>query len=489
MAAEKKKSLVNLKLDMLEDERNSLVEAVDAYISSVKLHGEKFVSLQDADYQSFTEVSNHLENAMTFINRKSAEFRQQATGKSHVSYAENNCFNETETSGSMSFDILSHSPSRPGVVQSQLLYTSPTEIQEQNQIQNLQKQLAASSSKLESLSSTLVKVIADLNSIKKQGVGVEEMKSQLKDITSRGLLTLQQEESFVEMKKSITALTADFSDTAKSCESVNKNLSTYKNDNTQTFMKFEKRVGDLENKATKSENRTSDFDNRIKDIEDGHNKMENKLNFLENRISETDNKLGKLEEKTAVVIDEKEKEIGAMKTLIVSIEKHIQSMKEDINNRRDNDIARFTEFEIKLRNSDKDGSGKDIKQSLKKVEESLKIMKDEKKKNADVIGTQIVEISRTLDLIKGQQSSLEKRLKAVEEARNKLPLAQQLPLLKVGARVRRGPNWTHGQADGLGLGVIVRELPYDMVEVRWDSGTMGSYRIGGLPVVYEIELA
>ena len=57
--------------------------------------------------------------------------------------------------------------------------------------------------------------------------------------------------------------------------------------------------------------------------------------------------------------------------------------------------------------------------------------------------------------------------------------AEQFPPLKIGDRVKRGPDWEWGIQDGGAEGVVSERLDSDgWVKVRWDNGFTEKYRYG-----------
>jgi hypothetical protein len=52
--------------------------------------------------------------------------------------------------------------------------------------------------------------------------------------------------------------------------------------------------------------------------------------------------------------------------------------------------------------------------------------------------------------------------------------------IKIGGRVRRGPDWKWQEQDGNGPGVILRPDGDGWVRVKWDNGNENSYRVKGI---------
>ena len=58
-------------------------------------------------------------------------------------------------------------------------------------------------------------------------------------------------------------------------------------------------------------------------------------------------------------------------------------------------------------------------------------------------------------------------------------LADAIPIVRVGDRVRRGPDWKWGEQDGNGLGTAMPDNTPGWMKVRWDAGgIIYSYRVG-----------
>ncbi|CAL1534671.1 unnamed protein product [Lymnaea stagnalis] len=341
----KQVNLITLKLDMLKDERRLFMETLDAYFNQVIYLGQSFVDNPSNSLLNFKDISLSVESALSFLGEKTAEFKTKLKQKSGLIGHE--LHSDFETSDSVSFEILQQSPSRFAELKTHSQATDQTP----ERTEFLEKQLKSNSVKLETLSTTLIRVIADLNSLKRLGNG-DGFKVQNAEGDGRASLGLEQSETFVEMKKNYSSLTSDLESISKRYEFIMKEFSASKCENGQQMNVLEKRLNDLESRGSKTEIRSSDVENKVCRLEDSHSKIDHKINSLENRLSkmdnrlnETDTRVSQYELRTCAVIGEKEAEMRDLSDRLRQTVQDILAIKQVTNERKEMDLAKLTEIE------------------------------------------------------------------------------------------------------------------------------------------------
>ncbi|CAL1534670.1 unnamed protein product [Lymnaea stagnalis] len=489
----KQVNLITLKLEMLEDERQQFLEAMDSYLNHVISLGHTLVDKHSGLLENFKDVSQAIETAMNFLSDKASEFRAQLNDKpavcSGLSDSLAHDHEAIELSGSLSFEVLPdlslrHATCQKSQLQSAGMLTGQCEIHE--------KQFQNHTAKIETLSSTLVRVIADLNSLKKQQPdSVTATVAEMNSIP----LSIEQNESFVEVKKNLSSLCLDVENISRRHDSVFKEISSLKNEN---LISLHDRLKDLEAKGLKMDMKIIDFETKVNGLENGHSKLdsgrnnlESSLNEMDNRINEMDSKLSQLQERTSLVINEKEAEIKVMFEQLQQMSKEVSELKE-LKARKgpDRDVTKLKDLELAIRGLEI-WAKLELEEKLKQVGENVRKLEGEQKRDSELVGEHIAEVNCVLDKIREKQYSLQCRIKSVEDTLppNRLLVEQQLPYMKVSARVKKGPDWPHGALDP-GYGSIVTEVPsLHTVTVRWDDGRLGNYKVGGNWNAYEIQLA
>lgn len=487
----KQVNLIKCKLDLLKDERQQFLETVESYFNYVDSLGRSFVDHHGGGPENFKDVSQAIETAMNFLSDKAIEFRTQLknepTGTARIGLSDGHARDLMESSGSLSFVVLPDLQVPLGNVrteQSQLLSAGmPTE-----QSEMYDKQFKSHSEKLEALSNTLVRVIADISNLKKQQMDVSVATiTEMNSIPSR---SIEENESFVEVKKNLSHLSSDVENISKRHDSVFKELSSLKADSLNSL---DRRLKELEAKADIN---IRDLATKVNGLENGHcklsdscHKLESNFNEMDNRINETDLNLSQLQERTSLVINEKESEIKAMHEQLQQTSKVVSELK-DHENLKGTEKIKCKELELSVRGLEI-WAKMELEEKLKQVGENVRKLEGEQRRDSELVGEHIAEVNCVLDRIREKQSSLQSRISSYEEnlPKNFLPVELQLPYMKVGARVKKGPNWPAGINDP-GYGSIVTEVPnYNTVSVRWDDGRIGNYKAGGNWNSYEIQLA
>ncbi|KAK0043783.1 tropomyosin-1, partial [Biomphalaria pfeifferi] len=342
----------------------------------------------------------------------------------------------------------------------------------------LKQQIQACSTKIETLSNTLVRVIGDLNTLKKP-VGLESTNTSL---------SLEDNEKFVELKKKLCNSLEELETISKQIERVNKDLSDQKIENKEKLIFLENRLSNLENKIANSD---TDIKAKFISLEKEWNKfqintntLEQRINKSENNINDIDHRLCQFQEKTSSILEEKEKELTVMSGEISSTIQDLVSLKEEGSSKSIKDMAlTIKALEVWVK-EDLQHKVADLEEPVKQLQllNLDKAMEEHKSLLSDVISSQ--------SLLGTKIQELEKKMKP------RLVTIQQLcAMIKMGSRVKRGPNWNnqiHGNADGgyPSLGTVILEIPaYKKFRVKWDNGYENNYTVDPQMNFSEIQLA
>ncbi|KAH9509702.1 hypothetical protein Btru_044287 [Bulinus truncatus] len=487
-ANERQLKLIRLKLEMVQEERRQLEEAVDSYMNNIVKNADIFLDTQGISNFTFKDLSRDMENAIILLGDAVALFkskpgydlpRQQSFGETII---------ETdgmyESSGSMSFEVLQQTPCTVqfGVPQQSYL-KSVADAYKGTQL--LDHQMKACNSKIESLSNTLVRVISDLSSLKKQE-SLESSKEMPKENFS-----LEDSEKFVEMKKKYQALSEELEAVCKQIDRVNKELAAHKTESKEKFSLFE---GRLNNAEAKFLHLDADLKNKVVCLEKDWTKfeintktLEHRLNQSENSFNNIDHRLMQLQDKTGLVIEEKEKEITTMSNEMTKISQEVLALKEEGSGKTEKSLKDMSltikALEIWVK-EDLQHKVIELEQPVKKLED-LKIdkaLEEQKSLLTDILTSQDSLVSRV--------QTIEKRVKP-----RVMPLYQQVSQMRIGTRVKRGPNWSqvfHGAQNNPPpcLGTIILYIPaYKKFQVRWDNGQDDFHIVNPEENYYEIQLA
>ncbi|KAK7003659.1 hypothetical protein BgiMline_005130 [Biomphalaria glabrata] len=114
-------NLIRLKLEMVQEEKKQLIEAVDSHLSQILHYGHLFVDTHDKCEMSFKDISLEIENAIIRLGDATAIFKSKSRPvESHLQSFVDAPY---ESSGSLSFEVLQKLPIQPSYVEHSYIKT------------------------------------------------------------------------------------------------------------------------------------------------------------------------------------------------------------------------------------------------------------------------------------------------------------------------------------------------------------------------------
>lgn len=371
-----------LKLQVLEDERRQLHEALDVYVNEVISIGNTFVSTEGSTGPNFKDVSQPIERALMCVMERKLDYRAQNAPQTPDVFV-------PPLSPTVSPLTDQISSQRSSIFASDKVLTSVKDYMD-----IIDSHVRTNASKTDVLSAMMPQLLAEINNLKTQVERLDPIQEKLKHVEQR-VEVMERDETVAVIKSQVSALEETSQGLDDRLEMLRGEFYGNKAENTEILQKVESRIEDLDIRESKTVASVAGLEARVTVNTDT-------VIAIDARLQEKSRELEKVEER----LQKAEKELVNMKRL-----------SED---RFEKDSATLSEMENRLRRQEEKWTDREMK-NIRKIEDKLQRLDAERKKDMYFMGENVDKIITKLEGVKTNENTLATKIDTLEK-RQKRPL-------------------------------------------------------------------
>ncbi|CAL1529306.1 unnamed protein product [Lymnaea stagnalis] len=376
-------SLVALKLQVLEDERKQLHEALDAYVNEVISLGNTFVSTEASTGANFKDVSQAIERALMCVMEKKLDYRpaQSTPPTPDVTVP--------PLSPSVAPLTEQMTSQRSSIFASDKVLTSVKDYMD-----ILETHVRSNASKTDVLSAMMPQILEEINALKTQMEGMEPFKERLEHVDRR-VESIEKDDSVAVIKSQLSAIEEQTLEIDARLETLRGEFYDNKAENADKIQKVEHRIEDLDSREVKTVASVAD---------------------LESKLSANTGNIGII----GTQLEDKAREVDKIEERLQKSEKELVNIKRLSEDRYEKDSATLAEMENRLRRQEEKWTDREMK-NIRKIEDKLQRLDAERKKDMYFMGENVDKILTKLDGVKTNENTLATKIDTLEK-RQKRPL-------------------------------------------------------------------